>query len=157
MNLRINKSYIILIVAGIALVFIFLFLAVYFLLKPSGNNESLENITPSSFPNAKQSSIKARTEPREDTSGETIKNPSQRITFNLTDQVPLSAVIAQVDPEIPIKMSLDQSGAIVVYPDPPEYWRPDVLYTITLRERGGNVISTYKIKVPEFIPKEVLD
>lgn len=105
------------------------------------------------------SSIKPQAiNPPENTSGSTIQNPSQNITYTLSEQVTPTEIQVEVSPYLPVKVRQgNRPTDIVVYPDPPQFWKPDVLYTVTLIDQSGEEITSYQIKVPKLRVPEVVD
>jgi len=95
--------------------------------------------------------------PKEDPTGKTIANPSQKVTFILSKPTDSETLSVTVDPDIPLVVKTGSNNTAEIYPEPPYYWRPDVLYTITLKDQGGQVIDTYQIKVPPLAVEDVQD
>lgn len=159
MNIRIKKEVFLYLLLPLMLVTIILVAAlVLFTASPNTQPGSLP--TPTIFPAPSQgerSSIHARTvSPKEDVRGETIKNPSQGITFSLSQILLPKDVTARTFPSLPVRVVAGGTpGSIVVEPDPPDFWVPDLLYTVVLYDKQGNEITRYRIKVPRFRAVEV--
>lgn len=96
--------------------------------------------------------------PPENTEGTTVLNPSQKITYTLSESISPSTVTVKVSPSLPVKMKQgEKPNEVVVYPDPPEFWRPNILYTVTLFDEKNEIITSYQIKVPPIQVDEVRD
>ncbi len=157
MTLRLHKF----LLAGIFLfALLVIILLVFINFSPSSQSPSTSP-APTSLPIDERgtSHIKATSiNPPEDTSGTTILNPSQKIEYTLNqDSVSPSEVTVRVSPTIPVKIRQNTDGKIEVFPDPPYFWKPDVLYKITLLDKDNQVITTYSIKVPRIKLPEVVD
>lgn len=157
MTLRLHKFLLI----GIFLFAIIVILLLIFInFSPSTQTPS-DSPTPTSLPLDERgtSQIKATSvNPPEDTSGTTILNPSQKIEYTL-NQTSISSkdVSVRVSPSIPVKIRQSTDGKIEVFPDPPYFWKPDVLYKVTLFDKDKQIITTYSIKVPRIKLPDVVD
>lgn len=109
------------------------------------------------FPNTSKTKVK-EVLPKEDTSGTTILNPSQVITYSLSQPLTPEQVKVEISPRIPLRVKQgDVPGSITVAPYPPDFWAPDVLYTIVMSDLEGKIITSYNIKVPQVKFQEVVD
>lgn len=96
--------------------------------------------------------------PKEDLSGATILNPSQIITYSLSKPLTPEQIKVEISPRIPLRVTAGNSpGSITISPKPPEFWAPNVLYTIVISDLQGKVITSYNIKVPQATFQEVVD
>jgi len=87
--------------------------------------------------------------PTQDTTGKTIKNPSQQVTFTLSEDVDVRDLVIKAVPSIDLSVQHGSSqGTIVLFPDPPDYWHPNTTYAITILDGEERLITTYQIMVP---------
>ena len=120
--------------------------------------------TPTSIPVPGQiregtSQIKPRSiNPPENINGNTIKNPSQKETYSLSEPVTPNEIRVRVSPSLPVKVEQGNTPSeIVVFPDPPEFWKSNIRYAITLFDAQGDEITTYFIKIPPLEIDEIRD
>lgn len=147
MNIRISKPTILI---GAILLSLFVIGFVAFILASLFSPSQSVNTTP--LP--KQKNIN----PPQDISGNTIKNPSQKVTFSYPQVISPEDVRVAVSPSLPVKVVQGASpGELVVFPDPPDFWAPDVLYAITITDKGGQQLDRYQIKVPRIKVQEIAD
>lgn len=157
MTLRLPKNLFLIAIIGLCLLIIGFIILINL---PRQDQEEQSLIpTPTSVPGQLRqgtSSLRPkRISPAESTSGTTIKNPSQKITYTLSEPTNPTEVRVRVSPYLPVKVQQGTSSSdLVVFPDPPEFWRPNILYTVTLYDARGESITSYRIKVP---PLEVDD
>lgn len=162
MNLQIPKSAFFLLL-GVSLVLVVLIMFVVFSLfsKPSSTPSNQQAPTPIptlSVPENQRSSIEViNTSPPENTSGEVIVNPSQRVSFTTSEDLSPSDIEVKVSPNIPLSVEKNTDGSIAIFPTPPDFWVPNVLYAITIFDSADKIITKYQIKVPQYIPQEVVD
>lgn len=152
---RIPKSYII--IGGILLLcaIIFILLVAVSIFTPESSNKSPTSSqpTPTSYPvnqGSNPSTIKPdRIDLPNETAKQTTQNPSQGINYTFPEHVYPEAIRAEVDPEIPVTIKRGKlANEIIVAPKPPDFWKPDLPYTVTLKDKQGNTIAIYTIKVP---------
>lgn len=162
MNLQVSKPvFFILVSVLILLVFLIIFVAFNLLTRPKVTQT--ENALPTPLPTlvvpeSDRSNITiTNTSPEEDTTGEIILNPSQRINFTASENLSPDDVRVEVSPSIPLSIEQDPDGSLAVFPTPPDFWAPNVPYTITLLDSTGKIITKYQIRVPQYVPQEVVD
>ncbi len=98
------------------------------------------------------------TSPKEDPKGETIKNPSQKIEITFSQNLTPSDVKVIASPALPLKVQRgNDSNSLIIFPDPPEFWKPDVLYTIMILDSQQRLITEYQIKVPLLKVPDIID
>lgn len=112
----------------------------------------------SPFPVSRSPIQQITTSPKEDPTGKTIKNPSQKIEMTFSQKLTPSDVIVIVSPTLPLKVQKgSDSNSLIIFPDPPEFWKPDVLYTIKILDNKQRLITEYQIKVPLLRVPDILD
>ena len=120
-------------------------------------NNPLPTSIPNTFPNTSTVTVK-EVLPKEDLSGTSITNPSQEITYSLSQSLTPDQVNVEISPLLPLKITSGTTpGSIIISPKPPEFWVPNVLYTIVISDLDGKVITSYNIKVPQAKFQEVVD
>ncbi len=148
MNIRLSKPTIL--IGAILLSFFVLGFVIFILASLFSPNQSPTGA--GSLP--KQKNIN----PPQDISGNTIKNPSQKVTFSYPQVISPEDVRVAVSPSLPVKAVQGANpGELVVFPDPPDFWAPDVLYTITITDKAGQRLDRYQIKVPRIKIQEIVD
>lgn len=162
MNLQISKPvFFILVTVLILLVILIIFVAFNLFTRPKVNQT--ENTLPTPLPtlvvpeNDRSNITIIGTTPEENTTGEIILNPSQRINFMTSESLSPEDVRVEVSPSIPLSIENDPDGSLAIFPTPPDFWAPNVPYTITLLDNTGKVITKYQMRVPQYVPQEVLD
>jgi hypothetical protein len=96
--------------------------------------------------------------PAEDTENDSIKNPSQTIEFTLSEATSPDTVRVEVEPPLPLQITQGESAdTLVISPEPPDFWAPDIQYEISVYDQVGKMITQYSISVPPFIPQDVAD
>lgn len=112
----------------------------------------------SSFPASRSPIQTITTSPKEDSTGKTIKNPSQKIEVTFSQNLTPSDVKVIASPPLPLKVQRgDTANSLIIFPDPPEFWKPDVLYTIKIFDNNQRLITEYQIKVPLLKVPDILD
>jgi len=112
----------------------------------------------SPFPISKSSIQPITTSPKEDPTGKTIKNPSQKIEVTFSQTLTPSDVKVIASPPLPLKVQRGgTANSLIIFPDPPEFWKPDVLYTIKILDNKQRLITEYQIKVPLLKVPDILD
>ena len=159
MNVKLPKIIILYLTLAVILIIVVTIIIINLL---STNEQNTQDLLPTptsiALPSKPQntSTIKEETvTPKEDITGKSIKNPSQNITFTLSENVNPETINVITNPSIPTKIKRGASqNEIVILPDPPEYWRPNTTYLITILDSNKEIITSYTIKVPEYIPEE---
>lgn len=160
MNLRIPKNLFLLTVVFIILLLVFTLVMLSALLRPSQQEDA--SVSPTTSPpvirQGNSPLVPKEISPREDTSGQTISNPSQKITVTLSQSVEPTDIRAVATPSLPLKVTAgDTPNRIRVFPDPPEFWRPEVNYRVQLYDQQDRLITEYFIKVPPLQIDEIIE
>ena len=153
--------------AGIVALLVLSFAIVIFIVLinlPSKQNPPTINSTlptnapvPNKFPSTSKTKVN-EVLPKEDLSGTTILNPSQEITYSLSQPLTTQQIKVEISPRLQLKITNGTApGDIIVSPLPPAFWVPNVLYTIVISDLQGKIITSYNIKVPQAKFQEVLD
>lgn len=155
MSLRIPKSALILLGVAAILFFVLITIILFSLFNKDASPSQIQQPTPTSILQrirSGNSPVKAeKILPTENTSGNSIKNPSQQITFTTSQNITPQNIRVTVSPSLPVKIEQGANpNEILVFPDPPEFWKPDILYTISLFDNSNKLITKYEIKVPKF-------
>jgi hypothetical protein len=160
MILRLNKVLLIALLGFFTLIVIIL-LVLLNLPKNQIDNSQIPIPTIVPIEDRGNSSIKINSiNPPEDIAPNTaIRNPSQIIEYSLSDtSLSINDLTVRADPPLPLKIKIGQKpGTFEVFPDPPDFWKPEQLYTVTLLDKQGKTITTYQIKVPLYKVQEVVD
>lgn len=165
MNFKIPKQTIVLLIVSIFLVFVVILIVILLFFSQKNSIETPgTSVTPTTLPNGfvkrehfGNSPIKpTAVSPEEDLSGQTITNPSQKITYLLSESIDPKVLRVTVNPSLPITIKQEGSkNSLLIYPDPPDYWHPNVLYVIKIFDQANNLIDTYQIKVPRLKLQEI--
>lgn len=119
MNLKENKLVTIGIIGTVVVLIIFLFIVISDPFKPP---LTLQHISPS-----------------EDQVGEMKYGPIQQITYSFNKPVDAASVQVTSTPPLDLLVVANTTNPndIKIYPRPPKFWEPEVLYTVIVRKAKG--------------------
>jgi hypothetical protein len=159
MIFRIPKTIAILGIVLLLSALVFFIVGLFLLFSPTPETEIAPTPSPTPYliqQGANPSRIRPKQiYPPEKPNGDVSTSPSQRITYSFKEPVYPAGVHVTVSPPLPVTVKRGALATdLIVAPDPPDFWKPDVLYTVTVVDLEGRTIAIYHIKVPRLKVQE---